>query len=190
MPPSGKSLEAFLVSVQTLSLNILQRLKSDGERKRNVIKLLWDAKILQREDFDLSGANLSDISGAASLNLAGSNLKGVNLDNAFLGAWNLSNSNLQGASFVKASLLGTNLSQADLSFVIFHYTRFGVHTLNFPGLSPNLSGAILLKTDLTSANIKRECLEGENPPLICKVKLPADIKVDPKDPFGINLPDC
>lgn len=173
MSPVGKPLEAIRIKTRS----ILQRLKSDGERKGTVIKILYDFEILEREDFDLSGADLRGIS-LASSNLARSNLRGVNLDYAYLAGCNLNNANLMNASLAKASLSGANLSQADLSFVNFCDASLGSR-INLFGFNANLSGAILLKADLETALIFKEQLEGENPPLICKVKLPSSTKVDP-----------
>ena len=119
---------------------------------------------------NLSGAFLDDavICGAK---LLCANLSDADLSSADLSSADLSGANLSGANLSNADFLGADLSGANLSGAIFSGTDF---------LGVKLSGAILLSVDLSQAkDLTLEQLEGIEPPLLCKVKLPEDIDIDP-----------
>ena len=131
---------------------------------------------------DLSNARLhSAILNAADL--SGATLRGTFLRGAGFHAAILSGADLRGAF-----ITGADLSTATLKDTIFRGADFTNANLSAADLrgadfsAANLSGAILLGVDLSSVRpgtLTQEQLEGEKQPLLCKVKLPHDIEVDP-----------
>ena len=109
------------------------------------------------KDADLRGA---DLGGAE---LEGADLRGANLGGANLNDANLNDVNFRGVFLGGADLICTKLRDAD-----------------FKGVK--LNDVIFLSVDLSPVRpdtLTQEQLEGENPPLLCKVKLSKNIKVDP-----------
>jgi len=114
---------------------------------------------------NLQGASLDDV------NLQGAFLWRANLQGAFLWRANLQGAYLYGgylqrAYLIKANLQGANLIKANLQ---------GANLIK-----ANLQGAILLATDLRGKiRLTQLQLEGVEPPLLCNVALPKEIKVNP-----------
>ena len=141
----------------------------------NLISALLDEASLvcaDLRDADLADANLfdADLSSASLFhaNLSGAILNKANLMMADLTEADLSDTDLRDATLSHAHLRDANLSRADLSGA------------DLSGV--DLSGAILLGVDLSSVKLStltQEQLEGEKQPLLCKVKLPKNIDVDP-----------
>ncbi len=160
---------------RTLTLTTLNQLASEQEnqkdtqdrnhRKALVLQFLSESQLisnqpspsgspivqLRRANFSgasLSGANLEDD------NLNGADLSSADLSHAILFTANLAGAKLAGANLSGAALSSANLFDADLS-------------------GTDLSGAKLLSVDLRQAkSLTPEQLEGENPPLLCKVEFP------------------
>lgn len=124
---------------------------------------------------NLSGAKLSlaNLSGAklicADLNCADLNFADLNF--ADLTGAKLAGAKLQGADLRVANLSGADLRVANLSGVKLGNANFS---------DAILSDAILLGTDFArTKGLIQQQLEGEETPLLCNVKLPEGIAVDP-----------
>ena len=133
---------------------------------------------------DLSGAKLTyaDLSGAklTYADLSGADLSEVDLTDANLDHAHLSEANLCGANFKRVKLERADLSRADLSEANLSGADF---------LHAKLSGAILLAVDLSQAkSLILQQLEAKQQPLLCRVKLPRNIEVDPNRDCK-NLPE-
>ena len=152
-----------------------------------------DISYVYLDGANLSGANLSDVdlSNAilSDVDLVCTNLTRAKLRDTLLFDANLSNANLgyadlSGASFSRANLSRAILIAANLSRADFRDADLIGADLRDADLSGvKLSDAILLRVDLSSVRpgtLTQEQLEGEKPPLLCYVKLPHDIKVDPQ----------
>ena len=108
-----------------------------------VIAMIKNPPWLWPEDWDLSGADLTDA------DLARSDLTGANLTNA-----TLLGTKLPGANLTKADLTGANLTKADLS---------GGATLNNANLTgANLTGANLYRANLMFAELNGADLTNAN----------------------------
>ena len=162
-----------------------------------------DISYVYLDGANLSGANLSDVdlSNAilSDVDLVCTNLTRAKLRDTLLFDANLSNANLgyadlSGASFSRANLsrailIAANLSRADFRDADLRDADLRDADLRDADLRDadlsgvKLSDAILLRVDLSSVRpgtLTQEQLEGEKPPLLCYVKLPHDIKVDPQ----------
>ena len=147
-----------------------------------------DISYVYLDGANLSGANLSDVdlSNAilSDVDLVCTNLTRAKLRDTLLFDANLSNANLGYADLSGASFSRANLSRAILIAANLSRADFRDADLRDADLSGvKLSDAILLRVDLSSVRpgtLTQEQLEGEKPPLLCYVKLPHDIKVDPQ----------
>lgn len=157
---------------------------------------------LQNGFLDLMNTNLV----AANLNNA--NLEEVDLYNVNLERADLSEANLQKTYFHSANLQGAILSQSNLHKASLSSTNLegaDLSSANLQGANlsnANLQGAILLATDFRHTPLTQQQLKGTNPPLLCNVALPKDIKVNPdrdcdrtpqelvKLPLNLNLEDA
>lgn len=146
---------------------------------------------------DLRGASLTHALLARALfghtDLSGADLSHANLGGAISDSANLRRADLNCAQFMSAQLIsadfrGANLSGADLRFAKLQDADLTDANLISVDLEDaKLSRAILLRVDLSSlrpgivrpSTLTQEQLEGEDPPLLCKVKLPYGIEVDP-----------
>ena len=113
---------------------------------------------------------LADLRGA---DLNGAFLNGASLEAAYLRDADLRDADLRGVDLRDADLIGANLDAANLD-------------------AADLSGTLLLAVDLSyTKSLTPQQLEGKNPPLLCKVRLPKNIEVDPnrdcKDLPGVLL---
>jgi uncharacterized protein YjbI with pentapeptide repeats len=113
------------------TLTVLNRLKSDGERKASVIQFLYEASLIRMPapTVDLKNANLvqakmwsANLHGAALAHvdlrrstISHADLRRTDFRGAHLGAVDLSKADLRKADLRKAKLLLTNLYEASLS---------------------------------------------------------------------------
>jgi uncharacterized protein YjbI with pentapeptide repeats len=140
---------------------------------------------------DLSSANLS------GADLSSANLRDANLRNAKLSSANFLSADLRNAHLFSADLRDANLSYAKLSGADLSYAKLSGADLrdaklsgaNF--LSADLRDAHLFSADLrdaifvvvdlsTTAALTQAQLEGDEPPYLCHVTLPAGFTVDPQ----------
>lgn len=85
---------------------------------------------------------------------ADANLRGVNLENRYLGGTNLKNADLSGACLKKSNLGGTNLENANLSNANLENAYLEKTNLKGANLTnANLKEARFIKTNLTNANL-------------------------------------
>lgn len=125
------------------------------------------------QDAALIRSNLQDTELIRS-NLRGADLAEVNLQGAFLRQVNLQGADLRSANLQGAFLEQVNLQGADLG---------DPSNSNIFRREANLQGTIFLSTDLrNTVNLRKQALEGSNPPLICNSPLPENIEIkDGKD---------
>jgi uncharacterized protein YjbI with pentapeptide repeats len=138
----------------------------------------------------LSGAKLYDSNLTKSVLkgtiFSGADLRKTNFSKAnLLGEPKFNNTDLTGAVFTEANFEGVpdfnnaNLTGANFTNAVFVGSNIG--GANFEGADiskTDFSGTILIKTDFRNAkNLTKEQLEGSNPPLICKIKIPEAIKI-------------
>ena len=154
---------------------------------------------------DLRGTNLFDAFMRDTF-MAGANLFRANLFDAYMGNANLSSASLSGANLISADLRNASMGGTffDSNYFSEHFSSaflrgaipspadylFAGTTLGHPNsVAPsktNLSNALLLSTNLSSANgLIQQQLVTEYPPFICNSPLPAEIEIE----GGMNR-DC
>jgi uncharacterized protein YjbI with pentapeptide repeats len=131
--------------IQTLT--VLRGL--DGARKGMVLRFLWEAELLARENpvIKLTGADLSDAE-LSQADLSGADLSGVDLKKAKLSHARLQGANLRRANLYCADIMYSNLSSADLSQAELGEAQLDGATLTN---HTNLQGARLHKAILIGA---------------------------------------
>lgn len=127
---------------------------------------------------NLAGCDLRELD-MSSINLIGANLKGADLSGVNLTGTNLGAANLSGAKLIKARLKGTNLRGSDLTSANLVEADLSLANL----MRANLSDAMLRDANLTEAN-----LSGANLGLatLTKANL-TDAKLRDADLTGANL---
>jgi hypothetical protein len=176
--PNGKETElpGIPTDVQSVLTAITRRdasKETDEQRLKlsetYLVKALLVSANLQEAIFygaNLQGANIS------RANLQRAVLRGANLQGAVLDRANLQGAVLDGANLQEVYLPGANLQGA----IISRANLQGARRLD----SANLQGAILIATDLRNAEkLTQPQLAGVDPPLLCNVALPKEIKVNP-----------
>ena len=155
--------------------------RSDSECKGSILLFLYETGLIRDQKVNDQGQEDTEPKHFQALlslfradlsftSLSDTDLSGVNLFAANLSYADLSNSDLSNSDFSNSDLTHSDFSDANLS-------------------DADLSGAILLAVDLSQTkHLTQEQLEVEEPPLLCKVKLPKDIKVDPNRDCK-NLPE-
>ncbi len=177
---------------------LIRKQKEDEQGQEDTEPKQFQA-LLSLSGADLSGANLS------GADLKGANLKGADLSGADLRFARLNGADLSGADLIGANLIGANLGYADLSYANLSGARLNGANLNGANLSgARLSGARLSRADLGGADLRSailftvdlsqtnsltlQQLEVKEQPLLCRVKLPKNIEVDPNRDCE-NLPE-
>jgi uncharacterized protein YjbI with pentapeptide repeats len=164
----------IFIIAQSKTVTALQSL--DTERQRLLIQffksanlntldggkgLLFKARMskAQLQGIDLSEINLKEV------DFSGANLKGAELRQT----------NLNGANLSTATLIGANLSTANLSDTDLSGSKLNGAFLN----KTNLTNALMLFTDISGAIfLEKEHFLKANPPLICGVIFPEEMKID------------
>ncbi|MDX2241945.1 MAG: pentapeptide repeat-containing protein [Leptolyngbyaceae cyanobacterium bins.302] len=148
---------------------------------------LWEANLqgaifvrANLQKAELRGANLQDAT-LVGANLEGATIRRADLQGANLGRANLQRVELDRANLQEASLVEANLQEASLVEANLQESSLGYASLQGARLvGAELQGAILLATDLRDAEgLTQAQLEGGEPPLLCHVALPQEIKVNP-----------
>ncbi|HEX9987370.1 MAG TPA: pentapeptide repeat-containing protein [Chloroflexia bacterium] len=134
------------------TVTILNALGQDGARKGNIVRFLYEAKLLNKANpiVNLQGADLRH-AGLIGANLSEANLNVTNLIEADFRGAKLNRADLSGADLSGAKLNRADLSGADLSGAFLENAK-----LNWA----DLSGANLKWTSLNGANLSRGKLSG------------------------------
>lgn len=146
------------------TLTVLGRLGEDGERKKVILRFLYEAALLKQPEsvVNLSGANLHRVNLYAS-DLRGANLRGARLHEANLCRAILFEADLSRASLFKADLSGVLLHKANLHRAILRHAILNGATLRGADLSgADLQGAAVGVSiaDLSGANLQGALLRG------------------------------
>jgi len=160
-PDAAAQLRAGLA--RALTLTTLRQL--DGARKGTLLRFLYDAGLIKKEDpiIELSGA---DLNGAE---LSRADLHGAGLSRVELRQGNLSQATLYGASLRAADLGSANLAGVDLLDADLPGARLPAARLNWADLrranlsQADLSRAILYGAMLNGADLTRADLRGADP---------------------------
>jgi uncharacterized protein YjbI with pentapeptide repeats len=151
---SGEDSEVRSIA-RARTLTVLRNL--DGFRKGNVVRFLYEAKLIDAEKtiIDLAGADLQRTY-LLAVDLSKAYFGRVNLRNAFLLKANLREAYLEGANLEEVSLLEACLEGANLSGARLH--RAHLKGSNLSGAK--LDDAYLQNANLEKANLQRACLRG------------------------------
>ena len=139
------------------TVTILNALGQDGARKGNIVRFLYEAKLLNKANpiVNLQGADLRH-AGLIGANLSEANLNVTNLIEADFRGAKLNRADLSGADLSGAFLENAKLNWADLSGANLKWT-----SLNGANLSRGkLSGVDLSGTDLSGADLSGVDLSG------------------------------
>lgn len=170
--------ENLRIVTRASTLALLRDPNMDGDRKGQVIEYLTEMNLVNVKETEESVDKKqgTEVQAESLISLAD-----ANLFDALLSSANLSNSDLELAELSFADLSDADLSSAKLNSADLSSAKLNGAKLNGADLTfADLSGAIVLKTDLSTArNLIQEQLEGENSPYLCEVKLPPHITIDP-----------
>ena len=146
--------------------------------RSNLTRALLTRALLTRAHLTLANLTYADLSDAS---LIGANLKCAKLNGANLIRADLTRADLVFANLSDADLSGANLIRADLKRADLKRANLDSANLDSANLDrADLRNAILLSVDLSQTkSLVLQQLEAKEQPLLCKVKLPENIKVDP-----------
>ncbi|QLE39384.1 hypothetical protein FD723_01910 [Nostoc sp. C052] len=165
---------------RTFTITTLNQLNNSEEdtqgrnlRKGLVLRFLSESLLINNElpIVQFGGSTLE------SANFSGASLSGHNFSNEDLSHADLTGADLSGATLKFAKLNGTNLTGANLKDATLNGATLSGTILK----GADLSGAKFLDAKLEDVDLSQaksltskqlEGLEGENPPLLCKVELP------------------
>jgi hypothetical protein len=155
---SSKEGEPQRLVARARTVTVLNALGEDGARKGNIVRFLYEAKLLNKDNpvvnlkeadlrhADLTGVNLSGV------NLSWANLGGADLGGAHLSGADLRGVNLSEAHLIEAYLIDAQLSRADLGGADLSRARLSEADLSWADLSgANLSWAHLDRAELFQA---------------------------------------
>jgi len=172
-PEERELLDVAVDVIRARTLTTLRKL--DSTRKTSLIRFLLESEVISKLEMGLAKANLE-----------GADLRVANLSSANLYDADLRGANLSSANLYEADLMGANLSKANLYKANLEWANLWSANLSKANLSKaNLSHANLRFALLEGANLDyaigltKEQLEGENPPFLCRTKLPEGIDIDP-----------
>jgi uncharacterized protein YjbI with pentapeptide repeats len=154
--------EPIIMLARARTLNTLRQLSSDGEKKGQLLKFLYEADLVRKCELEpktgkvltcskssvlpLSDARLDGISFDKPIPLPGVDLTGAALSDAYLPQIDLTGAQLQKATFEGANLTNAILTQAQMKSVNLQKAK--------------LVDTIMVKVDLTGAFVANANLSG------------------------------